>query len=102
MNAEAIGVPVGPLVVVHERPAEVALDGDALRDGALQLGEVITEIHDAVRIVNVSIVGKDVSGGASVFSDVDFFDVPEPGGVTGAPIEGFGTDSQPGTHHVRK
>src|SRR6266702_5194504 len=101
MDAEAIGVAVSPLVVVHERPAEVALDRDTFGDGAVQMGEVVAEIHDAVGVVDVTIGGEDVRGGASVFGDVDFFDVPELGGVSWAPVEGLGADGQPGTHHVR-
>jgi hypothetical protein len=57
VDAETIGVAVGPLVVVHEGPAEVAFDGDAFRDSAMKLGDVVAEIHDAVGVVDVAVGG---------------------------------------------
>ena len=48
VDAEAVGIAVGPFVVVHEAPAEVALDGNALADSAVELSEVVAEVHDAV------------------------------------------------------
>ena len=76
-DAEAFAVAVSPLEVVKEGPEEVALDGDAFRDGALELGEVVAKEHDAVGVVDVAIGGDLVGGGAAVFRDVDLLDVPD-------------------------
>ena len=77
VDAEAVGVAVGPFVVVEQAPEEVAADGDAFGDAAVEVGEVVAEVHDAVGVVDVAVGGEDVGGGGSVFGDVDLFDVPE-------------------------
>ena len=88
VDAEAVGVAVGPLVVVHQAPAEVAANGNAFGDAAMKLGEVVAEIHDAVGVVDVAIGSEDVGGGGSVLGDVDLFDVPELGGELWATSRG--------------
>src|SRR5579875_3189930 len=88
-DAEALFVAIGPLVVVEEAPKEVALDGNAFGDGALELGEVIAEVHDAVGVVDVTVRGDDVGGGAAVFGDVDRLGMPELVGEFRAPVEGL-------------
>ena len=80
MDAKAVLVAVGPLVVVHEAPAEVAADGDAFGDGAVELGEVVAEVHDTVSVVDVAVGGEDVGRRGAVLGDVDLLDVPELGG----------------------
>lgn len=60
VEAEALGVSVVPLEVVEQAPTEVALDGVALGDGAMKLGEVIAQVHDAVGVVDVAVGRKDI------------------------------------------
>ena len=77
------------------------MTGTPSADGAVELGEVVAEVHDAVGVVDVAVGGEDVGGGGSVFGDVDLFDVPELGDELWAPVERLGPDVQPGAHHVR-
>src|ERR1700750_133251 len=100
MDAEAIGVTIGPLIVIHEAPAEVAFDGYAFGDAAMKLRQIVAEVHDAVGVVDVAVGGEDVGGGGSVLGDVDLFDSPDLGDEPGTPVEALRADAEPGTHHM--
>src|ERR1035438_9013831 len=43
-DAEALVISVGPLVVIEQTPDEVTFHGDALRDGAMELAEVVAQV----------------------------------------------------------
>src|SRR5262245_2083490 len=55
---EAIAVSVVPLEVVHRAPLEVALDRHAVGRRPLELRQAGAEVHDAVGVVNLAIVGE--------------------------------------------
>src|ERR1035441_593934 len=76
-DSEALVISVGPLVVIQQAPDEVAFDGDALRDGTVELAEVVAQVHDAVAIVDVAIRGERVGGGGAILGDVEFLRLPE-------------------------
>ena len=61
-DAEAFVISVGPLVVIEQTPDEVTFHGDALRDGAMELAEVVAQVHHPVAIVDVAIGGERVGG----------------------------------------
>src|ERR1044072_4020861 len=76
-EAEAVGVTVGPLEVVHQAPEEVAADGDALGRRAAQLREVAAQVRDAVGVVDLAVRRGLVRRGAAVLGDVNLRPTPE-------------------------
>ena len=76
-DAEALAVAVGPLVVVEEAPAEIALDGDAFGDGAVELGEIVAQEHGAVGVEDGAVGGELVVGRGAVFGDEDGLRMPD-------------------------
>src|SRR6202035_28889 len=71
-DAEALGEAQAPLQVVEERPGEVAADVDAQGDGPADGLDVLAEVVDAERIVDLAADRRRrvVEGGA-VLGDVE-------------------------------
>jgi hypothetical protein len=67
---EAAAGPHGPLEVIHERPAEVALHWSTGFDRAQHSREVLSEVVDARGIVDVSVGGDDVIVRGAVLGDI--------------------------------
>src|SRR3954468_22044038 len=53
VKAESVPVAVGPLEVVHQAPEEVALHGHAVGHGALELTEIVSQVHNTVSVVHL-------------------------------------------------
>src|SRR4051812_7685845 len=68
---EPLGVALGPLEVVHQRPGVVAADVDLRLDRRRDGPEVGVEVGDALRIVNLAVGVHDVVVRAAVLGDVD-------------------------------
>ncbi|MCK7532423.1 MAG: hypothetical protein MZV63_16020 [Marinilabiliales bacterium] len=102
MQAETVRVAVGPLEVVHQAPQEVALHGHAIRRRALELRQIVPEVHHPVRVVHAAVGRRDVRRGAAVLGDVDLLLLPDVGRVPRPPVIGFGRHEQPRRRHVRK
>src|SRR5580658_4862974 len=52
VDAEALGIAIGPLEVIEQTPQEVALDWKAFLGGTQEVSDVVTKIHDPVGILN--------------------------------------------------
>ncbi len=76
-SAEALFITIRPLEVIHQAPVEIPLYGDAFRRRALQMREIVPEIHDAVEVVDLAVTGRPVGGRCTVLADIDLLDVPD-------------------------
>src|SRR5262249_50787025 len=70
-HAEALCVAVRPLEIVHERPDEVALQRDALREGGARRQEVLAQVTEARRVVDLATLVHLIWIGRAVLGDVD-------------------------------
>src|SRR5580692_4733913 len=52
MDAEALGIAIGPLEVIEQTPQEVALDWKAFLGGTQEVSDVIAQIHHTVDILD--------------------------------------------------
>ena len=68
-DAEAGCVAVGPLEVVEQRPHEVAVDRHAVAERAVEPGEVVGDVGDAVAIVDSPIATVEVGHRRAVLGD---------------------------------
>jgi hypothetical protein len=57
VKAEALAIAVRPLVIIEQAPEEITFDGVAFGGGAMQVGEVIAQIHHAVGVLDASARG---------------------------------------------
>src|SRR6266404_5910271 len=69
VEAESVRVTVGPLEVVHQAPEEVALHGHAVGHGALELTEIIEQVHDAVGVVYLAVRSWDIRRRGAILGD---------------------------------
>src|SRR5687768_1206545 len=76
-DAEPLGIPERPLVVVEQRPGKVSAQVDAFLRGVVRSAQVLTVILDAKRILDLAVDGlrrivkrravlRDVNGGIAV------------------------------------
>src|SRR5690348_4308978 len=63
IEPEALLEAEDPLEIVHQAPEEIAAHRSALGDGALQLHQVIAQVHDAVEVIDLAVGGDLVVGG---------------------------------------
>src|SRR6516164_5411270 len=54
VDAEALRVAIGPFEVVEQAPEEVALHRIALSYGAMQMGDVVAQVHHAINVVDAA------------------------------------------------
>src|SRR6202000_2032408 len=88
VEAETLLEAEDPLEIVHQAPEKITAYRHALGDPALQLHEVVAQIHDAVEIVDLA-VGRDlVLRRCAVLADIDGVDVPDLGCDPRHPIGG--------------
>src|SRR5471032_878585 len=62
-QAEARGIAVDPFEIVEQAPQEIAAHRYALRGRALELCEVIAQVHYAIDVVDEAVGGRLVGGG---------------------------------------
>ena len=60
VQPEALFVSEDPFEIIHQAPQEVAANRHALRGRALQLRQIVAQVHDAVEIVDFA-VGVNLS-----------------------------------------
>src|SRR5205807_3173079 len=77
VEPEALVEAVDPFEIIHQTPQEIAAHRYALGGGALQLRQIVAQVHDAVEIVDVAVGGDLVVGGRAVLADVDRINVPD-------------------------
>src|SRR5438552_3162576 len=70
-DAEAALVAVFPLVIVDERPQEVAVDGHAVADGAVHFAQVVAQVVAPVQVMHLAVHHRLVVVAAAVLGDVD-------------------------------
>src|SRR5712692_7314784 len=71
--------------IVHQTPRKIPKYGYTLGRRALQLRQIIAQIHDAIHVVDIAVSGWLVAPGRSVLGDIDRLDVPQPGDVARHP-----------------
>src|ERR1019366_6612963 len=69
-DPEPLGVPLGPLEVVQERPDEVAAQVHPGTDGAPGGVQVAVQVADPLEVVDNALRGDVVMGGGAVLGDV--------------------------------
>ena len=52
MNAEALTVPITPFEIIEQAPEEIALDGVAFHHAAMDVSDVIPEVHNPINITS--------------------------------------------------
>ena len=72
-DAEPLGVALAPLEVVDQRPDIVAVDRDAGLDGAVDLGEVVPDVFEAARVLDLAVGGNGIGEAGSVLGYIDAF-----------------------------
>ena len=72
-DAEPLGVALGPLEVVDQRPDVVAVDRDAGLDGAVDLGEVGPDVIEAAHVLDLAVGGNGIVEAGPVLGYVDAF-----------------------------
>ena len=77
VDAETLAITIRPLVVIHETPKKISFDRIAFRGGAMKLRKVIPQIHDAIGILNATVAGDHIIGGAAVLGDVKSARLPD-------------------------
>ena len=102
IDAEAFFKSENPFEIVHQAPQEIAANRHALGGGALQLRQVVAQVHDAIEVVDLAVGGEFVGGGGSVLADVDVIDVPDFRRQPRHPVNGLGPDPEPLGIHVRE
>src|SRR3954447_15375573 len=68
-DAEALGVAVLPLEVVQQRPHVVAADVDPVGDRGGQRGDVVLQVGDAPRVLQLAVRDLAVLEGGAVLGD---------------------------------
>src|SRR5208282_4576272 len=101
MNAEALTVPITPFEIIEQAPEEISLDGVAFRHGAMDVGDMISEVHHSICIFDFAGGVGHVVRSAAVFSDEDRLWAPEVVYVADAPVSALRDDVDPGCNHVR-
>src|SRR5476649_2041055 len=74
-QAEARGVAVGPFEIVQQAPQEIAAHGNPLRRRALELRQVVAQVHYAIDVVDEAVGRRLVGSGGAVLGDVEVLDV---------------------------
>src|SRR5690349_4618415 len=87
VESEALFVAEDPFEIVHQAPEEIAADRHALRRRALQLPEIIAQIHDAIEVVDLAVGMKLVFRRGAVLADVDRLDIPDLRRQTRSPVD---------------
>src|SRR4029079_14471836 len=77
VEPEALFVAEYAFEIVHQAPEEIAADRHALRRRALQMPEIIAQIHDAIEVVDLAVGMKRVFRRGAVLADVDRLDIPD-------------------------
>ena len=72
-DTEPLGVALGPLEVVDQRPDVVAVNRDAGLDGAVDLGEVVFDVIEAARVPDLAVGGNGIGEAGTVLGYVDAF-----------------------------
>src|SRR3954470_4884425 len=76
VEPKALVEPEHPFKIVHQAPEEVAAHRYAFGGGALELSEVVAQIHDAVGVVDLAVGRHNVVAGGAVLADIDRVRLP--------------------------
>src|ERR1700754_4745336 len=93
---------VDPFEIIHQAPQEIAAHRHPFGSRALQLRQIIAQVHDAVEIVDVAVGGDFVVGGGAVLADIDRLDFPDFCGQPRYPVGRLGADPEPIDIHMRE
>src|SRR6478735_11215317 len=92
IEPEALVETVYPFEIVHQAPKKIATDRHAFGGGALQLPQIVAQIHDAVEVVDLAVGGHLGIRRRAVLADIDGIDVPDLGGNSRHPIDRLRAD----------
>src|SRR3954463_4891848 len=77
VEPKALVEPKYPFEIVHQAPEEIAAHRHAFGGGALELGQVVAQIHDAVGFVDLAVGRHDVVAGGAVLADINRVRFPD-------------------------